>query len=98
MSQPHSHAPGQPCNHSHGPQPQQAQMVMRPPDPVMQALIEESFQCDVDFTGLNRLAKFLVSSPALRCPPPPQIANKNLSAAITNTKEEGNTLFKGAAR
>lgn len=40
----HSHGPGQPP-HSHGPpQAQQAQMVMRPPDPVMQALIEATFQ------------------------------------------------------
>ncbi|CAL1715182.1 unnamed protein product [Somion occarium] len=45
----HSHAPGQP-GHTHGPQPQAGQpgvqqpaMVMRPPDPVMQAVIEDSF-------------------------------------------------------
>lgn len=51
MSHEHSHGPGQPT-HSHGPapptqqQPQQQQqtMVMRPPDPVMQAVIEASFR------------------------------------------------------
>lgn len=45
MSQSHSHGPGQP-SHTHGPTPppqQQQQAVMRPPDPVMQALIEASF-------------------------------------------------------
>ncbi|KAI9067974.1 hypothetical protein FKP32DRAFT_212961 [Trametes sanguinea] len=50
MSHSHSHAPGQPHNHSHGPQPPQqpqqpqATMAMRPPDPLMQAVIEESFR------------------------------------------------------
>lgn len=41
----HSHGPGQP-SHSHGPAPQQQQQqqVMRPPDPVMQQVIEESFR------------------------------------------------------
>lgn len=44
----HTHGPGQ-APHSHGPpqpqpQQQQPQMIMRPPDPVMQALIEASFQ------------------------------------------------------
>ncbi|KAH8104039.1 hypothetical protein BXZ70DRAFT_1005593 [Cristinia sonorae] len=46
MSQMHSHGPGQP-SHSHGPTPppqQQQQQPMRPPDPIMQQLIEESFQ------------------------------------------------------
>ena len=43
MSQMHSHGPGQPM-HSHGPPQQQQQQIMRPPDPVMQQLIEESFQ------------------------------------------------------
>ncbi|KAI0077767.1 TPR-like protein, partial [Panus rudis PR-1116 ss-1] len=42
----HSHAPGQP-GHTHGPPQgqgmQQQQMVMRAPDPVMQAIIEESY-------------------------------------------------------
>ncbi|THH32475.1 hypothetical protein EUX98_g1740 [Antrodiella citrinella] len=48
MSQTHTHGPGQP-SHSHEPAPQQQpqqqqQQIMRPPDPVMQQLIEESFQ------------------------------------------------------
>lgn len=51
MSHGHSHGPGQPT-HTHGPPPQmqqqqqqqQQQMAMRPPDPLMQALIEESFR------------------------------------------------------
>lgn len=43
----HSHAPGQP-GHTHAPQPQQQgvqqpTMAIRPPDPVMQAVIEDSF-------------------------------------------------------
>ena len=43
----HTHEPGQP-SHSHGPQPQQGgvaqpTMAIRPPDPVMQAIIEDSF-------------------------------------------------------
>ncbi|KAI0917864.1 hypothetical protein AcW1_006883 [Taiwanofungus camphoratus] len=45
MSHSHTHAPGQHPGHSHGPQPPpQQQMVMRPPDPLMQAVIEESFR------------------------------------------------------
>ncbi|KAL1940787.1 hypothetical protein VTO73DRAFT_7828 [Trametes versicolor] len=47
MSHSHTHAPGESHNHSHGPQPPQQQqqtMVMRPPDPLMQAVIEESFR------------------------------------------------------
>lgn len=41
----HSHGPGQP-SHTHGPQPQAPQqptVAIRPPDPVMQAVIEDSF-------------------------------------------------------
>ena len=123
MSHEHSHGPGQPT-HSHGPappqqgMPQQAQqtMVMRPPDPLMQALIEESFrpvalslgppenatalcgkhqqercaECGIDYRSLNRLSRILVANPNLRCPPPPQVVSQNLSAAVNNTKDEGN--------
>ncbi|KAJ3478398.1 hypothetical protein NLI96_g9788 [Meripilus lineatus] len=93
---------------------------MRPPDPVMQALIEQSFipvditlgtpdnvtahcgphslekctDCDVDYTTLNRISKTLHMNPGLRCPPPPNVVSQKLSAAISNTKEEGNALFK----
>ena len=47
MSQMHSHGPGQPM-HTHGPPQgapqgqQQQQVAVRPPDPLMQAIIEES--------------------------------------------------------
>ena len=121
MSHTHSHAPGQP-SHSHGPPQQQQQqqtMVMRPPDPVMQALIEQSFipvditlgtpdnvtahcgphslekctDCDVDYTTLNRISKTLHMNPGLRCPPPPNVVSQKLSAAISNTKEEGNVCL-----
>lgn len=94
---------------------------MRPPDPVMQALIEASFQpvdialgppdnsavlcgkhslekcsgCDVDYVGLNRLSRLLHTNANLRCPPPPHVVNRQFSQVITNTKDEGNTLFKG---
>ncbi|KAI0642088.1 hypothetical protein C8Q79DRAFT_273541 [Trametes meyenii] len=123
MSHTHSHAPGQP-SHSHGPAPPQQQqqtMVMRPPDPLMQAVIEESFRpveialgapenavalcgkhklekcadCNEDHRSLNRLSRLLVANPNLRCPPPPQVVSQNLSQAINNTKDEGNTMFKG---
>jgi len=49
---------------------------------------------DLDLTGLNRLTKLLVTNPNIRCPPPPNVVSQKLSAAINNTKEEGNTLFK----
>ncbi|KAJ8694734.1 hypothetical protein PTI98_007384 [Pleurotus ostreatus] len=41
----HTHAPGESHSHSHSPpqQQQQAQMIAQPPDPVMQAIIDQSF-------------------------------------------------------
>ncbi|GBE86540.1 Translocation protein [Sparassis crispa] len=96
-------------------------MVIRPPDPVMEALIEASIssvdialgppdnttalcgkhslekcvECDADYVSLNRLSRILLAHSTLRCPPPPQIVTQKLTMAITNIKEEGNTLFKG---
>ncbi|KZT70787.1 TPR-like protein [Daedalea quercina L-15889] len=122
MSQTHTHGPGTHPGHTHGPPPPPPpQMAMRPPDPLMQAVIEASFRpvnfalgppengsvlcglhklekcegCDVDYTGLNRLSRTLHSNSNLRCPPPPNMVNKQLSQAVVNTKEEGNALFKG---
>lgn len=52
--------------------------------------LEKCADCDVDYVGMNRLARTLHQNPNLRCPPPPQLVNKPLSQAVTNTKEEGN--------
>ena len=117
MSQTHTHGPGTHPGHTHGPPaPQPPQMVVRTPDPIMQAIIAASHQpvdfvlgppddnsvlcvphklekcadCDVDYVGMNRLARTLHQNTNLRCPPPPQLVNKPLSSAVTNTKEEGN--------
>ncbi|KAI0653149.1 hypothetical protein C8Q70DRAFT_928464 [Cubamyces menziesii] len=56
---------------------------------------EKCAVCGIDYRALNRLSRLLVANPNLRCPPPPQVVSQNLSQAINNTKEEGNTLFKG---
>ncbi|KAI0794118.1 hypothetical protein C8Q74DRAFT_1194717 [Fomes fomentarius] len=56
---------------------------------------EKCADCGVDYRSLNRLSRILVANPNLRCPPPPQVVSQNLSTAIANTKDEGNTLFKG---
>jgi len=55
---------------------------------------EKDLDNNLDFTGLNRLTKLLVTNPNIRCPPPPNVVSQKLSGAINNTKEEGNTLFK----
>ena len=52
--------------------------------------LEKCADCDVDYVGMNRLARTLHQNTNLRCPPPPQLVNKPLSQAVTNTKEEGN--------
>ncbi|TFK88424.1 hypothetical protein K466DRAFT_488956 [Polyporus arcularius HHB13444] len=57
--------------------------------------LEKCDDCGVDYRNLNRLSRILVANPNLRCPPPPQVVSQNLSTAINNTKEQGNTLFKG---
>ncbi|KAH9933389.1 uncharacterized protein B0H18DRAFT_870574 [Fomitopsis serialis] len=57
--------------------------------------VEKCADCDVDYAGLNRLSRTLHTNTNLRCPPPPNLVNKQLTQAVTNTKEEGNALFKG---
>jgi len=56
--------------------------------------VEKCDQCNLDFTGLNRISKILVTNPNLRCPPPPTVVQQKLSQAVTNTKDEGNNLYK----
>lgn len=51
---------------------------------------EKDLENNLDFTGLNRLTKLLVTNPNIRCPPPPNVVSQKLSGAINNTKEEGN--------
>ncbi|CCM02584.1 uncharacterized protein FIBRA_04687 [Fibroporia radiculosa] len=74
-------------------------IALGPPDNCMALCgahsLEKCPTCDVDYAPLNRTSRILQTNPALRCPPPPQIVSKQMSQAITNTKEEGNTLFKG---
>jgi len=50
--------------------------------------------CGVDFVNLNRFARLLANNPNLRCPPPSNVVSQQLTQAITNTKNEGNVLFK----
>lgn len=50
--------------------------------------------CKVDFTALNRISKIFITNPNLRCPPPPNVLQQKLSQAVTNTKDEGNSLYK----
>ncbi|KAH7885756.1 hypothetical protein F5I97DRAFT_1927634 [Phlebopus sp. FC_14] len=56
--------------------------------------VEKCDECKVDFTALNRISKILVTNPNLRCPPPPNVVQQKLSQAVTNTKDEGNNLYK----
>ncbi|KAF8141924.1 hypothetical protein EV363DRAFT_1149865 [Boletus edulis] len=55
---------------------------------------EKCDECSLDFTALNRISKVLLTNPNLRCPPPPNVVQQKLSQAVTNTKEEGNNLYK----
>jgi len=55
---------------------------------------EKCDECNVDFAALNRISKILVINPNLRCPPPTNVVQQKLSQAITNTKDEGNNLYK----
>ncbi|GJE91311.1 hypothetical protein PsYK624_074600 [Phanerochaete sordida] len=73
-------------------------IALGPPENVA-ALCEEHkrdkcTECDVDFSNLNRISWLLHMNPNLRCPPPPQMVTQKLSQAVTQVKEEGNTLFK----
>lgn len=52
--------------------------------------VEKCDECNLDFAGLNRISKILVTNPNLRCPPPPTVVQQKLSQAVTNTKDEGN--------
>jgi len=56
--------------------------------------VEKCDECNLDFTALNRISKILVTNPNLRCPPPPTVVQQKLSQAVTNTKDEGNNLYK----
>ncbi|KAL1684177.1 hypothetical protein EV122DRAFT_257179 [Schizophyllum commune] len=56
--------------------------------------LEKCAACDVDYAHLNRLSRLLAKNPNLRCPPPPQVMSRELQAAVTGLKEEGNKLFK----
>jgi translocation protein SEC72 len=55
---------------------------------------EKDAENEMDFTGLNRLTKLLVTNPNIRCPPPPNVVSQKLSVAINNTKEEGNVCTR----
>ena len=52
--------------------------------------LEKCAACDVDYAQLNRLSRLLAKNPNLRCPPPPQVMSRELQAAVTGLKEEGN--------
>ncbi|KIK91838.1 hypothetical protein PAXRUDRAFT_115895, partial [Paxillus rubicundulus Ve08.2h10] len=56
--------------------------------------VEKCQGCNLDFTALNQISKILVTNPNLRCPPPPNVVQQKLSQAVTNTKDEGNKLYK----
>lgn len=55
---------------------------------------EKCTDCNVDFSSLNRISKIFITNPSLRCPPPPTVVQQKLSQAVTNTKDEGNNLYK----
>ena len=52
--------------------------------------LEKCKDCNADFIALNRISKILLTNPALRCPPPPNVVQQKLSQAVTNMKDEGN--------
>ncbi|KAL1748154.1 hypothetical protein HDZ31DRAFT_22396, partial [Schizophyllum fasciatum] len=56
--------------------------------------LERCAACGADYAGLNRLARLLAKNANLRCPPPPQVLSRELQAAVTGLKEEGNKAFK----
>ncbi|PBK99012.1 hypothetical protein ARMGADRAFT_1007642 [Armillaria gallica] len=50
--------------------------------------------CDVDYSKTNFLSRLLTQNPNIKVPPPGQVVNKQLSAAVTSIKEDGNKLYK----
>ncbi|KAF7345393.1 Translocation protein sec72 [Mycena venus] len=56
--------------------------------------LEKCTDCGVDYINLNRLSKILVGNPTLLCPPPSNVISQKLTQMVTQTKDEGNTLFK----
>ncbi|KAF7371054.1 Translocation protein sec72 [Mycena sanguinolenta] len=56
--------------------------------------LEKCADCGVDYVNLNRLSKILVGNPTLLCPPPPSVISQKLTQMVTQTKDEGNVLFK----
>ncbi|KAG6334569.1 hypothetical protein ID866_4524 [Astraeus odoratus] len=56
--------------------------------------LEKCDECKVDFIPINRISKIFVTNANLRCPPPPNVVQQKLSQAVTNTKDEGNNLYK----
>ncbi|KAJ7860440.1 hypothetical protein B0H14DRAFT_2237700, partial [Mycena olivaceomarginata] len=56
--------------------------------------LEKCTDCGVDYVNLNRLSKILVGNPTLLCPPPSNVISQKLTQMVTQTKDEGNTLFK----
>lgn len=51
---------------------------------------EKCDQCELDFTALNRVSKIFITNPALRCPPPPNVLQQELSDMVKTRKDEGN--------
>ncbi|KAJ7249549.1 hypothetical protein B0H12DRAFT_1122101 [Mycena haematopus] len=56
--------------------------------------LEKCTDCGMDYVNLNRLSKILVGNPTLLCPPPPSVISQKLTQMVTQTKDEGNVLFK----
>ncbi|KAJ7173509.1 hypothetical protein C8R46DRAFT_1083029 [Mycena filopes] len=56
--------------------------------------LEKCADCKVDFVNMNRLSKLLVGNPGLLCPPPSNVISQKLTQMVTQTKDEGNNLFK----
>ncbi|CAK5267448.1 unnamed protein product [Mycena citricolor] len=56
--------------------------------------LEKCADCGVDYVNMNRLSRILAVNPNLLCPPPANVVSQKLSQMVTQTKDEGNTLFK----
>ncbi|KAL5513259.1 hypothetical protein ACEPAH_3657 [Sanghuangporus vaninii] len=55
---------------------------------------EKCDECNVDFSGMNALARIFVQNPSLVVPPPPQVVQQQRTQAVMKTKDDGNALFK----